>query len=483
MLPAHKKMEDTSQLTIMFLCETETELQELIALAEKCHEQGEYNITIAVPSAVAKSKWFDKTSVPLRKIVIRAFSSKHKDPRADKVKKKGFHPRQWIRGKWMDIREKLPADVKERLMLATILKSTLQKAHTTLKNEAISTLVVTDDRTLYTLPWIAAARSRGIKVSMVSFAISHPEGGSFMRRDRVDHYLHKGDQQAFKKKFARKHPTHVYASKYGEMFFYKTNVARTLKKLNMLPPCPWVSGGGLSDQVFVMSPEDKALMESLGVRKPIKVVGQCVLDKLWESNANSRALKQRICESYALPIHKPILIFAVPHLAEHQIYSWEEHERRLRPLLQMLAEQTHVSALLSLHPRAKKKFYEALGKEYGIAVAAEPLCNILPAAAIYMATHSSTARWAALLRIPGIILDYGIGHTFLRNLQGNVLLSESDTAGILAHIETLTHDADVYAKAQKMLGNSLSGTLFDGQVRMRILRGIGVCQNELQKAG
>ncbi|MDX1975772.1 MAG: UDP-N-acetylglucosamine 2-epimerase [Rickettsiales bacterium] len=458
---------------ILLLCETETELQELMALSEALHADPGFKTVLAVPKGLAKSAHIKQAAKPVRVIALDildgGFDAQDDEGDAPRAKAKRSLI-QKISGRMIGIAKKLlPASAKERLVLSSKLDTDRVRAAEILRRENITTLVVTDDRTLFTIPWLGAAKQAGITSCMIGFAISHPEGGSFMRRNRVEHHLGKNPYKSFKQQFANRHPGHVYASRFGEMIFYKPNVCGTLEKKQLLPTWPWVSGGGLSDKVCVISAEAKEMMASLGIAKDIAVVGQCVFDKLWDTNQHKVERAQHIRAQYGIHNDKPILIFAVPHLAEHKICSWEEHERKLRPLLQLLAARTDVVTLLSLHPRARKKFYVKLAEEYGLIIAKEALCDVLPIASLFMATHSSTVRWAGILRIPSIVLDYNIGHTFLNTMKGNVLLSESDLDAINAHITRLMSDQAFYVQTQQQLASSIVDETFDGNVRKRII--------------
>ena len=122
-----------------------------------------------------------------------------------------------------------------------------------------------------------------------------------------------------------------------------------------------------------------------------------------------------------------------------------------------------------MHPRAKKPFYFKLAEEYNLAIADEPLYGFLPVASIFMATLSTTVRWAALLKIPSIILRYGITDSYFNHLQGNTILEENDIAAQEKAIDEYINDPLAYKRAQATLAEAVKDEIFDGKVRQRIL--------------
>ena len=86
-----------------------------------------------------------------------------------------------------------------------------------------------------------------------------------------------------------------------------------------------------------------------------------------------------------------------------------EHERMTRKLFADL-RATGASVLISLHPRSRRGDYQEMADGCGARIAESPLLELLPAADLFVATHSSTVRWAILLKTPIIVLDdFGIG--------------------------------------------------------------------------
>ncbi|MDX1975770.1 MAG: hypothetical protein SFT92_08885 [Rickettsiales bacterium] len=472
---------------VAMLCTSETVLQEFVGLAEKFLEEQKMFPVLVMPQKFFESPHFRNANVSLEAVTL---------PKGDPVEiiklvlKNRMFPFGWIAGLFLwpafllmlvykktmrltliNLYKKIPKRIRDHITLKEELELLAIKAEGLMKAECISALIVPDDRVAsYAVTWLSTARKLGIPTSMVSFAISHPEGSAFMRRERInEHHLDQGKNQRFKREFAKKYPGHLTTTQYGTMLFYTPLVAKTLEKLNMLPEHPWVSGGGDTDKVYVISEYDKQVMRDLGITKPIDAVGQCVMDKLWDANVAKVKTEAEIRTKYKLHASKPILVFAVPHMAEHQICSWDEHRNKLVPILEMLAQNEHVTTILSLHPRARKPFYDKLAKKYGLAIAEEPLYKILPIGTLFMATLSTTVRWAAQLQIPSLVLRYGIKDTYLDHLHGNVMLDETNIADIYEHIERFIQDTLSYKRAQNSLAEATKDEVFDGKIRLRIV--------------
>jgi hypothetical protein len=90
--------------------------------------------------------------------------------------------------------------------------------------------------------------------------------------------------------------------------------------------------------------------------------------------------------------------------------------------------QTGANLVLSLHPRSQQSEYSDLAARYGAIIAGQSLIQILPVADLFVASHSSTVRWAILLTIPTLVLDdFNVGASGLFDPDGIVLVHTRDT--------------------------------------------------------
>jgi hypothetical protein len=128
------------------------------------------------------------------------------------------------------------------------------------------------------------------------------------------------------------------------------------------------------------------------------------MDLLFKSRSASKSIRRTLSAKYALKEDRRYVVCAVPQYLEHGLLDAPDHWRLTEQMLASL-ERTGANVLLSLHPLSQREDYLAVAKRFGAVVVTQPLLEFLPAADLFVATHSSTVRWAILLRIPVIVLD------------------------------------------------------------------------------
>ncbi len=128
------------------------------------------------------------------------------------------------------------------------------------------------------------------------------------------------------------------------------------------------------------------------------------------------------------------------------------------------------NVLVSLHPRQEPAAYQALAGRFGLAIATEPLREILPAAQLFVA-YSSTISWAQLLGVPSVALEYyGFGYTLFANEPGvePALARES----LYALCETCLRDDKARQSMEEAMSRMPARSLFDGKACLRLVEHI-----------
>jgi CDP-glycerol glycerophosphotransferase (TagB/SpsB family) len=205
------------------------------------------------------------------------------------------------------------------------------------------------------------------------------------------------------------------------MLFFPVPTTLMLWMLRLLPPNPWSIGGGLSDAIGVFGPIDRERLIGAGVAaEKIVVTGQPLVDDLHAVSEKKSEIRQSLDDRYGFDAQKPLLCCAMPHLGEHDLIPWEVHWRDTERLLDIFAASSP-EVVLSLHPKSDLKLYSDLVESRGLVIASQPLRKILPGADVFVATYSSTVRWAALLAIPTVIFDvHGMNYPMYDHIQGLV---------------------------------------------------------------
>jgi hypothetical protein len=264
---------------------------------------------------------------------------------------------------------------------------------------------------------------------------------------------------------AIEYPANVYKSeRFGELFFYPIETVSRLRDLELLPKVPWVQGGGLSNRVLSASDEDKQFLMEMGLDEiKIKTVGQPSLDNLSKSFQNRASIRKKFIKNFQLDPSKKILVFAVPHMAEIHFMTWEKHLTILSNIFGQL-EDMNLNVLISLHPRANVDRYPDLINSFGYSLVTSRLHEFLPIADVFMATYSSTVRWASACKIPSLILNYDLEYDFLAATPGTYLCSENC---VTENLNKVLDPEFSGSKSNFFDGETTFGKYLDGQATYR----------------
>lgn len=184
----------------------------------------------------------------------------------------------------------------------------------------------------------------------------------------------------------------------GEMVAYKC--------LNMLPCNPWVVGASKCDYIMVASSvEKKRVLDAIGDSHDEVVVTGLYEDyDIVKSKAESVNRRDEISEKYAIDNRNDMVVFSVPHAAEHNMVSWEIHNYNIKGLSEELYKR-YGKVLFSLHPKSRHEDYAYL-EELGYGCICDEKLSYLIAAVDTLVTWdcSSVVYWPMLLNKKSIII-------------------------------------------------------------------------------
>ena len=291
-------------------------------------------------------------------------------------------------------------------------------------------IVLSDDRRL---PWeialIRAARCRAIPSVIVPFGAWDPAADAAMRRSRRSVQLDSGGARHFRRLIGRLWPRQVHRHSSGhDLLFYSGVMTLVLAALRMLPSDPWYLGASGCDIVTTFDQADRARLLARGASADrVLATGQPSLDDLHHA-----AQRRDEVRAYLGVAHdEKLIVCAVPHLAEHGDRPWRQHLEETAALFDDLAD-TGAHVALSLHPRSDPADYQGLAEGRGLAILGAPLRMTLPAADAFVATASSTIRWAAALGIPSVVIAPWDTETIADDLVGvEVVRDRAAVAGAL----------------------------------------------------
>lgn len=336
------------------------------------------------------------------------------------------------------------------------------------KHPSIRAVVTADDRSLgFEFGVVHAARKRGIPSVTVPFALSDPGGDWLRRREREEFSVIAGNRwtRRLKQKLASTYPANVRAQEGVQLMFLTSGQVLGLQYLGAPFPAPWAYGGGVTDVVTLYSESIRARQLELGVpAHKLAVTGQCAMDDLHALAMRKDELKRELSTRYGLKGGRPLVVLAVPHHAEHGLMGAARHDTLTADLFGDLGA-TGATLLLSLHPRSRREDYQQAAERAGAVISDRPLLEILPAADLFVATHSSTVRWAILLGTPTLVLDdFGVG--------ADGMFEASSVTFVTNRTEVNGTARSMLAQAQAEQGNMAgppAPELFDGGSARRVV--------------
>ena len=341
------------------------------------------------------------------------------------------------------------------------------------RGPAPAVVVVFEDRAPYPeMVFLEHARRRGIRAVLVSFAASSVEADAVSRRERPEHLIDAAPWRRLKRWLAGRYPEQARETAWGRMLFFSPPESLALAACGLLDGRNWHYGGGAVDVCTKLSREDleHARDEGAPVGKFI-VTGQPMLDDMHRARSRASQIRSALAARYGLLPEQPLVICAVPQAGEHALVDWRRHTELSAGLFRALGG-TGANVLLSLHPRSKPETYAALARDAGCRLLDERLSGVLAAADVFVASYSSTVRWALLMGIPTIMTDLlGFEYQQFAALPGSIVTR--DATELEQALRRLVEDPRERERMGREAAAHAAGhETFDGRACARIIEAL-----------
>lgn len=311
---------------------------------------------------------------------------------------------------------------------------------------------------------LVEARRIGIPVVLPYVAHYDIEFALGYRRDtRTGRVL--ADHSAFVKPSLYKFWSWLRLSRhnYKGYFFQAPQLMNAHRKEGTLSAYPWWVGHGPSDIACVNSRHMHDMYRAHGVKESkIALTGDISYDALFRVTQTRDELRARMLAKYGMAPHRRIVAVSMPQFAEQGFFSPERHWVEIEKLVQALVA-TGENILISLHPRVTPEEYAWLTEKYPCHIAQERLAEFLPIADVFVAQFSSTVVWAALCKIPSVIINLYDWHIDFYDYLTSVTVVASQAALGPAIAEILSQPVD-FAHDWKELSRD---EVFDGKTAER----------------
>jgi hypothetical protein len=175
------------------------------------------------------------------------------------------------------------------------------------------------------------------------------------------------------------------------------------------PPSPWVPNSGYADRIAIESECMLSIYAKLGFSShQLAVTGSATDDLLYRGVQEKHARRERIYAELGLPPGRSLLLSSlVPDQLVGSVpyCEFDNHRELLEFWVQSLAKwREKFNIILKFSPRVRREDLLYL-ESYGVVVAPHDTVDLAPLADIYVASISSTLRWAAACGIPAINYD------------------------------------------------------------------------------
>lgn len=452
---------------VMIYCARRAPTLEHLELARRMAADGRLEPVITIPSAELEN-WLPDGSLE-GLTVHRSYPSGRLQPPAPRwiPSRMRSLPNRTLR--WL-VRTYGPSEVREYLATHYQLQAGAATARSVFRQHDPIAVIVPDDRSLRgDIGVVYAAKAAGKPTIAVPFALSDPSADVQRRQQDPHHDVDRSADRWFKRRLARRHAEQVTVAEGRRLFFLRPGQMLALRQHGMLFSHPWTCGGGATDFVAVFGASDRDRFVRAGADPgKLVVTGQCSLDGLWERARHRASLRDGLAARNGWSAQQPLLVLAMPQYGEHGMIPRDRHLRGSADLLCALGS-SGVALLVSLHPRSNPADYEAMVQAAGARISDRPLVEILAGADVFVATHSSTVRWAGLLGIPTVILDdFGIGQSIFEGIDGLAFVTDRRT--LKQFVSRLAADEDERRRRVERLRASCSRLdPFDGKSSRRVI--------------
>jgi hypothetical protein len=274
---------------------------------------------------------------------------------------------------------------------------------------------------------------------------------------------------------ARLFPKWVKSHRGKELLRERPQRILALEMLRLAPPRPWLFNSSYADAVTIESEAMVAYSGGAGMpREQMRVVGSTADDVMTETAANAEAKRADMCRSLGLPVHRPIILTALPPDFLYVVGGRPECEfADYRSLVEfwvksLCAVEKH-NVVISMHPSTHPDEMRFL-EEFGARISTLSTPQLMPLCKFFVASVSSTIRWAIACGTP--VIDYDIYRYNYEDDFDNIdgVISVSEQSDFHTALHRLAHDKAYHAEMQgNQLAVSRQWAFLDGKCGTRIV--------------
>lgn len=280
--------------------------------------------------------------------------------------------------------------------------------------------------------WCRAVHARGGRAAVVSYGLVSPYEAAIAYFGQPDFTV----TTAVDEWFVRIYPK--WRQAYRDTMMLRLPAARALamEVLEIAPDNPWVVNTGQIDDIVIESEFMQAQCVGHGIRRDkLRVTGTPPLDMLAQVVANADERRRSSAARWGWDAAKPIILCALPPNQYPSVRSPQHRDfaELITAWLSALKAYSHrFNLLVSPHPSIDGGLLDHLEAE-GTAVVREGAAHWIPICDLYVASASSTIKWALACGKPVVNYDcYGYRHADYDGLAQVISVdAHTDFRGVL----------------------------------------------------
>jgi hypothetical protein len=218
-----------------------------------------------------------------------------------------------------------------------------------------------------------------------------------------------------------------------------------MELLGLAPLMPWLVYGSRADVITMDSDAMVEYYRDVGMsREQMVVTGSTSDDVMAAALAQRFERRLALCESLGLASDRPILLTALPPNQLRQIggrpeCDFRDYDELVDFWLKACGSVAGHSVIVALHPSVPPSEAPQF-ERYGVRVAKSSTAELVPLCDIYVASVSSTIRWAISCGKPVVNYDvYRYRYTDFIGVEGVLACEEQEE--FIAILSRLTSDA------------------------------------------
>lgn len=353
-------------------------------------------------------------------------------------------------------------EVRDRLRFARRVIATVKPA----------LLVLAGDNVGYdTACFIRAAQDHGLRTVLVPSTMSNGQEEAEVYSKSPRHLVRGGLNAlaaALYPRWARQHKDRVVLRVPGERVL-------AYEFLGIAPPRPWSFNSGFAAAIAVESASMRRYYLDCGL-PPERLVdtGSLANDELAEAMRDRAPRRAALCRELELTPEVPILLSALP---PDFLYldggrpecDFARYEDLVAFWMSTVASVQHFNRVVCLHPSMAVADWRHLEGRYDVRISTEPTSALIPLCDLYVASVSSTIRWAIACAVPVVNYDvYRYRYEDFAGVPGVVAVEEQ--GGFAEALRRFDTDAPFRESMRAQVGSvSESWGHLDAQAGSRLL--------------